>query len=69
MTLDFNSLYPNIMVGMNMSPETILKEYEEGCVVSFNDVYFSGKAQGVLAGTVDDMFTQRKHYQKQSSIT
>lgn len=64
MTLDFNSLYPNIMIGMNMSPETILKEYEEGCVVSFNDVYFSGKTQGVLAGTVDDMFTKRKHFQK-----
>jgi DNA polymerase elongation subunit (family B) len=66
MTLDFNSLYPNIMVGMNMSPETILQEYEEGCVTSPNGVYFSGKEQGVLSSEVWRMFNKRKHYQKLS---
>lgn len=66
MTLDFNSLYPNIMVGMNMSPETILKEYEDGCVTSPNGVFFSTKEQGVLAGEVWSMFIKRKYFQNLS---
>ena len=64
MTLDFNSLYPNIMIGMNMSPETILQEYEVDCVTTPNGFYFNTKQQGVLAGEVENIFKSRKEFQK-----
>lgn len=64
-TFDFKSLYPNIMIGMNMSPETLTNVYEPNCVTTpLEGVYFSKKERGVLAGAVKEIFIQRKEYQK-----
>ena len=78
-SFDLNSLYPNIIVQCNMSPETIMKEHVHGEVdyylnkdnptqskncISANGVTFTKDFQGILPKIIVDYYDERKSIKK-----
>ena len=80
MSFDLNSLYPNIIVQWNMSPETLLPEKNEqvsvdkivegqsfaepDTAVAANGAKFSTKKQGVIPSLVSELYDARKANKK-----
>lgn len=59
MSFDLNSLYPNIIVQYNMSPETILgMPGAEGTVAS-NGAVFSKAKKGIIPEIVEELYAKR----------
>ena len=59
MSFDLNSLYPNIIVQYNMSPETILDmSGAEGATAS-NGVVFSKAKKGIIPEIVEELYAKR----------
>jgi DNA polymerase elongation subunit (family B) len=59
MSFDLNSLYPNIIVQYNMSPETILgMPGAEGAVAS-NGAVFSKAKKGIIPEIVEELYAKR----------
>jgi DNA polymerase elongation subunit (family B) len=74
-SFDVNSLYPNIIVQWNMSPETILKgkvepsmtvekcltgyKNETGMSMAATGQYFSNEKQGFMPKIIEEMYTER----------
>ena len=59
MSFDLNSLYPNIIVQYNMSPETILDmSGAEGATAS-NGVVFSKSKKGIIPEIVEELYAKR----------
>ena len=79
-SFDLNSLYPNIIVEWNMSPETIIESKRltldpDMCLKGFdnphdeyalaaNGVFFSKEKQGVLPKIIVDYYNERKAIKK-----
>ena len=79
-SFDLNSLYPNIIVQWNMSPETIVDNVRENidpdkCLAGYqnqnpdyalaaNGVYFRKDKQGVLPKIIVDYYNERKAVKK-----
>ena len=79
-SFDLNSLYPNIIVQWNMSPETIIDNVRENidpdkCLAGYenpnpdhalaaNGVYFRKDKQGVLPKIIVDYYNERKAVKK-----
>lgn len=63
---DFASMYPTIIITLNMSPETKLGQFlpterpEGSCRAPITGVCFSQEKQGILAYAVDEMIRLRK---------
>lgn len=61
--LDFTSLYPFIIRRLNISFDTKLNKYEEGCIKTLNDkLFFTKKHRGVIPAILDWEFIQRKNF-------
>jgi DNA polymerase elongation subunit (family B) len=79
-SFDVNSLYPNIIVQWNMSPETILKGKVEPsmtiekCLAGYKNEnnmsmaatgqYFSNEKQGFMPRIIEEMYTERTFIKK-----
>lgn len=57
--MDMKSLYPSIMIGFNVSYETLLKQKEDNCINMFDTYYFK-KEQGIIPAIVKPMLELRK---------
>ena len=65
MSFDLNSLYPNIIVQYNMSPETILDmSGAEGATAS-NGVVFSKSKKGIIPEIVEELYAKRVTIKKE----
>ena len=65
MSFDLNSLYPNIIVQYNMSPETILDmSGAEGATAS-NGVVFSKAKKGIIPEIVEELYAKRVTVKKE----
>ena len=65
MSFDLNSLYPNIIVQYNMSPETILDmSGAEGATAS-NGVVFSKSKKGIIPEIVEELYAKRVTVKKE----
>jgi DNA polymerase I len=65
MVFDVQSLYPSIIMSMNMSPETLLNEYKEGCINIDNKYFFDKNRKGVIPDMLEDLFQKRKKYKEE----
>lgn len=65
-TFDLVSLYPSIMRSLNLSYETLLPYYKEGCITAPNGLFFKQKSEheGILASVCTKLFNLRKEYKK-----
>ncbi len=61
--MDMKSLYPSIMIGFNMSYETLLPTNEEGCI-NLDDKYFFKRDPGIIPSIVKPMLEKRKDVTK-----
>lgn len=59
MSFDLNSLYPNIIVQYNMSPETLVVHDHDNVSVAANGVKFSNDKRGILPEIVEELYTKR----------
>jgi len=80
-SFDLNSLYPNIIVQWNMSPETILDEItpnihpdrilEQGVTtptdysLAGNGVHFSNKRRGIIPSLIVDLYAERSEIKQE----
>lgn len=65
LTFDFTSMYPSLLYGMNMSPETLRHQWEDNCVTSVLDgVFFTKEYYGTIAEEVENAFIKRKEFKK-----
>ena len=80
-SFDLNSLYPNIIVQWNMSPETILNEItpnihpdrilEQGVTtptdysLAGNGVHFSNKRRGIIPSLIVDLYAERSEIKQE----
>jgi len=60
-SFDLNSLYPNIIVQNNMSPETIMDHIDDpkGFVRAANETYYRKDFQGVLPQIIEEYYDER----------
>ena len=60
-SFDLNSLYPNIIVQNNMSPETIVEHIDEvdNYVRAANETYYRKDFQGVLPQIIEEYYDER----------
>ena len=56
--VDMKSLYPSIMIGFNISYETILDKYEDNCI-NGNNKYFFKKERGIIPSIVKPLLDKR----------
>jgi DNA polymerase elongation subunit (family B) len=64
MSFDLNSLYPNLIVQYNMSPETIIEtEGVDGARAS-NGVKFTKEKKGIIPEIVEELYAQRVDIKK-----
>lgn len=64
-SFDFESLYPNILIGLNISPETLVKypESEEGLIKSpISGIYYRKDKIGIIPEIVENIFNERKRF-------
>lgn len=57
--VDMQSLYPSLMIGFNLSYETILDKKEENCI-NGGDKYFFKKERGIIPSIVKPLLDKRK---------
>ncbi len=62
--MDMKSLYPSIMIGFNVSYETLLPTKEEGCI-NLDDEYFFKRTPGIIPSIVKPILEKRKEVTKQ----
>ncbi len=62
--VDLKSLYPNIIISCNISPETLLKKKEKDCV-TIGNTYFSKKRIGIFPEILEWIFNKRLEMQKE----
>ena len=60
-SFDLNSLYPNIIVQNNMSPETIMDHIDDpkSFVRAANETYYRKDFQGVLPQIIEEYYDER----------
>jgi DNA polymerase elongation subunit (family B) len=63
-SFDLNSLYPNLIVQYNMSPETLLKSDQGDVCVAANGAAFTKKFQGMLPRIIINYSDERKAVKK-----
>ncbi|MFW6026765.1 MAG: DNA polymerase domain-containing protein [Candidatus Woesearchaeota archaeon] len=63
--LDMKSLYPSIMIGFNTSYETILPEYQEGCINGMNKYFFRSEQKGIIPAIVKPLLDRRGKVKKE----
>ncbi len=63
-TFDFKSMYPYILMVFNMSPETILKEFKDGCITTPNRLFFKNDVIGVIPSMINDLLQDREKFKK-----
>ena len=69
--MDFAALYPSIMIGFNISYETIVKSHEEALSsgpdthISVDDKYFFRKKMGIIPAILKPILKARKEVKKQ----
>jgi DNA polymerase I len=61
---DLNSLYPSIVIGLNLSPETFLKKKEDNCI-DIDGNFFYKKELGIIPEIVGKLIEERKKYKKE----
>ena len=57
--MDMKSLYPSIMIGFNVSYETLLPTREDGCI-NMDDVYYFKRTPGIIPSIVKPILEKRK---------
>ncbi|PIO00433.1 hypothetical protein COT72_01875 [archaeon CG10_big_fil_rev_8_21_14_0_10_43_11] len=62
--VDLKSLYPNIIISCNISPETILNKKEQDCV-TIDHTYFSKTRAGIFPEILEHIFNRRILIQKE----
>lgn len=62
--LDMKSLYPSIMIGFNISYETLLPAYEEGCLNGM-DVYYFKREKGIIPSIVKPLLDKRAEVKRE----
>ena len=63
-SFDLNSLYPNLIVQYNMSPETLLKSDQGDVCIAANGAAFTKKFQGMLPRIIINYSNERKAIKK-----
>ena len=63
-SFDLNSLYPNLIVQYNMSPETLLNSAQGDVCVAANGAAFTKKFQGMLPRIIISYSDERKAIKK-----
>lgn len=58
MSFDLNSLYPNLIVQYNMSPETLIDSYADGATAA-NGAKFSKEKKGIVPEIVEELYAKR----------
>lgn len=64
-SFDLNSLYPNLIVQYNMSPETMSYEESSDLTISANDARFRKDKQGIIPNVIQKFYTNRVEYKNQ----
>ena len=64
MSFDLNSLYPNLIVQYNMSPETIIEIDGIDGTCAANGVKFSKDKKGIIPEIVEELYAQRVDIKK-----
>ena len=64
MSFDLNSLYPNLIVQYNMSPETLIEGEGDGAVAS-NGAKFSKDKKGIVPEIVEELYSKRVEIKKE----
>ena len=59
---DFSSMYPSIFITANISPDTVLDEHEDDCIVLPNNTCFTNKFTGIIPEVLDKLTTLRLKY-------
>jgi len=59
---DLKSLYPNIMISCNISPETITNKNESNTTNISDTYYFTKNKKGIIPEIVETLFKERKRY-------
>ncbi len=62
--MDMKSLYPSIMIGFNISYETMLTTKEDGCI-NLDDKYYFRREPGIIPSIVKPILGKRKEVVKQ----
>lgn len=62
--VDLKSLYPNIIISCNISPETLLTRQEEECV-TINNTHYTKKRTGIFPEILQWIFNKRLEMQKE----
>lgn len=57
--MDMKSLYPSIIMNMNISPETIVDKNYSGEKILVDDTYFSIDREGILPNVIKNIYNQR----------
>jgi len=57
--IDFSAMYPNIIISLNMSPETFVPGGHGDCYVIDDSHAFLKSPRGILAGVVEDLLKVR----------
>ena len=63
---DFTSLYPSIMINLNISPET--KDMAKGELIAGNGVRFSKKQKGIIPQILEWFFKDRQNYKDKMKV-
>jgi len=66
---DMKSLYPSVIIGFNISPETIMEDMGEilschvpNTAIAIDDKYFFRKEQGMIPAIIKPLLDKRKEY-------
>jgi DNA polymerase I len=59
--MDMKSLYPSVIIGFNISYETILPSFQEGCINIDNKLFFK-KETGIIPAIIKPMLEKRKEF-------
>jgi len=62
---DLKSLYPNIIRTFNLSPETFLDNYQEGCINVDNKYYFKKNKKGLIPHVINQLLIKRIEKKKE----
>ena len=63
---DFVSMYPSIMLTYNISPDTILTEYDKNCINMDNKFYFK-KSEGIITKVIKELYNKRIEYKNKGN--
>jgi len=59
-SFDLNSLYPNIIVQWNMSPETLISSKSEDATCAANGSFYRKDKEGIIPSIIVDYYDERK---------